>query len=100
MRKHFGTGLTARLGGEEFAILLHGVDSDNLYNKLDDFRREIAVSTIPAGDTPISITLSLGVVFESQEPLSKQMSEADSALYLAKENGRNQVVIYGTELED
>ena len=28
-----------RLGGEEFAVLLHGVDSDQLYNKLDDFRR-------------------------------------------------------------
>ena len=26
MRKHFGSGLTARLGGEEFAVLLHGID--------------------------------------------------------------------------
>jgi len=100
MRKHFGAGLIARLGGEEFAVLLHGVDNDNLYNKLDDFRREISVSTIPAGDNHISITLSLGVVFTSKEPLSKQMSEADSALYSAKENGRNQVVIWGAELDE
>jgi len=100
MRKHFGTGLTARLGGEEFAVLIHGVDQDNLYNRLDDFRRDIAVSNIPAGDQTISITLSLGVVFDSQDSLSKQMSEADNALYLAKENGRNQVVISGAELEE
>jgi len=99
MRKHFGQGLTARLGGEEFSVLLHGIDSDELYNKFDDFRREIAVSTIPAADTQISISISLGVVFDSQEPLSKQMSEADNALYLAKENGRNQIVISGAEEE-
>ena len=99
MRKHFGTGLTARLGGEEFAVLLHGIDADNLYNKLDDFRREIAVSTIPAGDTQLSVTLSLGVVFDSQEPFTKQMNEADNALYMAKENGRNQVAIFDAELD-
>jgi len=96
MRKHFGSGLTARLGGEEFAILLHGRDTDQLYNKLDDFRREISVSTMPSGETQISITISIGVVFDSKEVLSKQMNEADNALYLAKDNGRNQVVIFGS----
>ncbi|NQY86788.1 MAG: diguanylate cyclase [Colwellia sp.] len=97
MRKHFSAGLTARLGGEEFAILLHGLDTDQLYNKLDDFRRDISVSTLPAGDTHISITISIGVVFNSREVLSKQMNEADNALYLAKDNGRNQVVIFGSD---
>jgi diguanylate cyclase (GGDEF)-like protein len=99
MRKHFGSGLTARLGGEEFAVLLHGIDSDNLYNKLDDFRREIAISSIPVGDEHVSTSISLGVVFSSNELLSKQMSEADNALYLAKENGRNQIMIAGAEDE-
>ncbi|MDP7592888.1 MAG: diguanylate cyclase [Litorilituus sp.] len=97
MRKHFSSGLTARLGGEEFAVLLHGLDSDQLYNKLDDFRREIGVSSIPAGGNQLSFTLSIGVVFDSTEELSKQMSEADSALYIAKEQGRNQIVISGAE---
>ncbi len=99
MRKHFGAGLTARLGGEEFAVLLHGIDSDNLYNKLDDFRREIAIASIPVGDQHVSTSISLGVVFSSPESLSKQMSEADNALYLAKENGRNQIMIAGAEEE-
>ena len=97
MRKHFGAGLTARLGGEEFAVLLHGLDADQLYNKLDDFRRDIAVSALPAGDTQVSITLSIGVVFDSTNNLSKQMNEADNALYLAKDHGRNQIVISGSE---
>ena len=97
MRKHFGAGLTARLGGEEFSVLLHGLDTDQLYNKLDDFRRDISVSTLPCGDSNISITISIGVVFDSNEELSKQMNEADNALYLAKENGRNQVIISGSD---
>ena len=95
MRKHFGAGLNARLGGEEFAVLLSGLDEDQLYNKLDDFRREISVSTIPVGDEHLSISLSIGAVFDSQESLSKQVSEADNALYQAKEAGRNQVMLAG-----
>ncbi len=100
MRKHFGAGLTARMGGQEFAVLLHGLDVDQLYNKLDDFRREIAVSTLPAADTQISITISIGVVFDSKDGLSQQMNEADNALYLAKDYGRNQVVISGNEEQE
>lgn len=97
MRKHFGSGLTARLGGEEFSVLLHGIDTDNLYNRLDDFRREIAIANIPIGNHHLSTSVSLGVVFSSDEPLSKQMNEADNALYMAKENGRNQIMIAGGE---
>jgi len=97
MRKHFGAGLTARLGGEEFSVLLHGLDTDQLYNKIEDFRRDISVSTMTSGDSQISITISIGVVFDSREVLSKQINEADNALYLAKDNGRNQVVISGSD---
>jgi diguanylate cyclase (GGDEF)-like protein len=97
MRKHFSGGLISRLAGGTFGILLHGLDSDQLYNKIDDFRREVAVSDIPAGDSQISISVSFGVVFDSQESFSKQMSDADNALYSAKDNGRNQIVISGSE---
>ncbi|MGL1956679.1 MAG: diguanylate cyclase [Colwellia sp.] len=100
LRKHFGSGLTARLGGEEFSVLIHGLDDDQLYNKVDDFRRDISVSSLPAGDTQISITISIGIVLSSNEPLTKQMNEADNALYLAKEHGRNQVVVAGIDIEE
>ncbi|MEW6983868.1 diguanylate cyclase [Colwelliaceae bacterium 6471] len=95
MRKHFGSGLTARLGGEEFAILISGLDEDQLYTKLDDFRRELSVSTIPYGDHRITISASIGAVFDSKENLSQIVNEADAALYLAKENGRNQISVAG-----
>lgn len=99
MRKHFSAGVISRVGGEEFAVLLHGIDTDNLHNRLDDFRREVSVSSIPIGDTAIAISLSIGVIFDSLNGVSQQMNEADNALYIAKENGRNQVVVFGAELD-
>ena len=95
MRKHFGAGLCARLGGEEFAVLLPGLDEDQLYNKLDDFRREISVSQLTYEDHHITFTVSIGFTSGSEQTLAQHISEADIALYSAKENGRNQVVIHG-----
>lgn len=99
MRKHFGTGLIARLGGEEFAILITGLDEDQLYNRLDDFRRAISVAQISFEQHQINFSVSLGIICNSNEQLAKQMSLADGALYYAKENGRNQVSMVGATEE-
>ena len=99
LRKHFGTHMIARSGGEEFVILLAGLDEDQLYNRLDDFRRSISVAQISYEQQHINLSVSIGVIFNSDEVLVKQMSLADGALYYAKENGRNQVCIVGA-LED
>jgi diguanylate cyclase (GGDEF)-like protein len=93
MKKNLGNALLARLGGEEFAILLSGSDQEDIYNQLDDFRREISISQFNHEDNQINFTVSIGVIFNSTLGLEEQMSEADVALYSAKENGRNQIVI-------
>jgi diguanylate cyclase (GGDEF)-like protein len=95
MRKHFGSGLIARLGGEEFAIVIAGIDEDQLYNRLEDFRRSISVAQISFEQQHINFSVSLGMIYNSHETLAKQMSLADGALYYAKENGRNQISIVG-----
>ena len=97
MRKHLGSGLLSRLGGEEFAILLTGDDADQMHNKLDDFRRDIAVSVMQFNDHQISVSISLGVCFEGEGTLTEQLHLADKALYSAKENGRNQICVSGEE---
>jgi diguanylate cyclase (GGDEF)-like protein len=97
MRKHLGNGLLARLGGEEFAVIMHGTDEDQLYTKLDDLRRDISVSQVSHEEHHIVFTVSIGMVSNSQEVLAKQMNQADSALYSAKENGRNQISIFGVD---
>ncbi len=97
LRKHFGSNLIARLGGEEFSVLFAGLDEDQLYNKLDDLRREISVSQISHGEQQIPFTVSIGACFSSEYALAEQLREADVALYGAKENGRNQVSVAGVE---
>lgn len=93
LRKHFGTGLISRLGGEEFAVLIEGTSQKQLYTKLENFRQEIADKTLTYQNKDINFTISIGVVFNSTAPLAKQMTIADEALYYAKENGRNQIKV-------
>lgn len=97
MRKHLAGGKIARLGGEEFAVVMSGVDEDRLYTRLDDLRREISVAQMPYDGQMVSTSVSIGVVLNSKENLTTQLSQADEALYVAKENGRNQIVIAGQE---
>ncbi|MCJ8319437.1 MAG: diguanylate cyclase [Colwellia sp.] len=95
MRKYLTGGIIARLGGEEFAAVITGVDEDQLYAKLDDLRRELSVAQLMYEEHHISITVSLGAIFNSQLTLAKQVNEADNALYVSKENGRNQLTVHG-----
>lgn len=93
MDKHLGKGLLARFGGEEFAVLLPGLDKEQIANKLDDMRRDISVSQVAFNEAQINFTVSLGAIFNSPKTLDEQLKLADDALYTAKEEGRNQIVI-------
>ena len=97
MRKHFSSGLLSRLSGDEFAVLLAGADDDELHVKLDDFRRDIAVSVMKYQEQQIAVNISIGVCFNESGTLTEHMQLADKALYSAKENGRNQICVSGEE---
>ncbi|WP_448565715.1 diguanylate cyclase [Thalassotalea ganghwensis] len=92
LRRYFGSGLVARLGGEEFVILFAGSDEHMIQQKLNEFRLEIANNTMPYEEKEINFTVSIGVVFNSQAPLTVQLNLADEALYKAKAGGRNKIV--------
>ena len=97
MRKYLTGGVIARLGGEEFAAVITGIDEDQLYAKLDDLRRELSVAQLQYEEHHLTVTVSLGVIMNSDLPLAKQVNEADNALYVSKENGRNQITVYGVQ---
>ncbi|MDX1915193.1 MAG: GGDEF domain-containing protein [Methylophilus sp.] len=86
--------LLCRFGGEEFAVLLPntvGVEAEEIANQI---KRTMMNSTIVlAQENLLSITASFGVS-DTGETLEDLLSHADKAMYLAKNNGRNSVMVY------
>ncbi|MCC5044559.1 MULTISPECIES: GGDEF domain-containing protein [Xanthomonas] len=84
--------LLFRFGGEEFVIVLRGVDRDTAVSLFERFRRAVAEHSFPQVGT---VTLSTGIVELSDGRLISQMlDEADKALYWAKQHGRNRAAVY------
>ncbi len=82
-----------RIGGEEFAMLLPGMGVGRASRRAEALRARIAETPVAmAGDTPIHVTVSIGVAaLERDADLSALIRAADRALYVAKGRGRNQV---------
>ncbi len=83
--------LCARLGGEEFGVLLLVDDGEQARKVAESLRCCLENAEISCGDHEIPVTASFGVAVgrQSLEALFKQ---ADAALYRAKKAGRNRVV--------
>jgi diguanylate cyclase (GGDEF)-like protein len=84
--------LLARLGGEEFGILLTGMDCESASLFCETVRRCIAELRVALDDTDIAVTASIGVAeVAGLENFSNYLNAADQFLYLAKRYGRNRV---------
>ena len=85
--------LFARIGGEEFAILLPQTDHAAALNVAERLRQAIIDQPIVTEDGPLRLTVSLGLASLGSAPadLDELLRRADVALYQAKQNGRNRV---------
>jgi len=104
--KDFGTLLkenkresdfVGRLGGEEFAFVLPLSDPNGCEVFANNIRQKIEKRVCVVDDLEVSYTVSIGVssyTQESQQNIDELIKEADSALYQAKESGRNCTVVY------
>ena len=90
--------IASRYGGEEFAIILPNTKLDEAYLVAERLRQavekeEILINSKIADKINISISVGLSQ-YEQDSERDKMFSDADKALYKAKENGRNRVVKY------
>lgn len=85
--------LVARLGGEEFAVLLTETDLDSARVWADRVRRKVAKTRFD-GETAIRLTVSVGLteIAEAQMTSDAVATIADQALYEAKRLGRDRVI--------
>ena len=88
-----GEDVTARIGGEEFALLLPGTGAQEAVSGIERMRQGIENATISVGSEDINITASFGIatVEPGTNSLDTTMQAADEALYRAKNSGRNRV---------
>lgn len=86
-----------RVGGEEFAALMHLKTADELAPLLEKINQAVRDLNLPHVGNPFGIaTVSIGAVAVEQEnwiSLEDAYKQADGALYQAKNNGRNRAVI-------
>ena len=86
------TDFIGRYGGEEFAIVMPDTDQESAHKVLNQIRQRFAEIHYPAQPVDLSCSFSAGVVQMHGDADSLLMaSQADEALYRAKNNGRNQV---------
>ena len=85
--------LVGRLGGEEFTVVLADASIDNAYLVADRLRKTFAAAAATVDSHTLHATASIGVavIVDPSQDLSKLMTLADQALYLAKARGRNRV---------
>ena len=92
-----GSDVSARLGGEEFVVLLPETNLEGALAVTERLRERVGRAEIPIGDGRLAkITVSAGIAeLLPTEGLDALLKRADDALYRAKEQGRNRTVVSG-----
>ncbi|MEX8193305.1 putative bifunctional diguanylate cyclase/phosphodiesterase [Comamonas guangdongensis] len=100
------TDTVARVGGDEFVILLNELDTDPAQASVHAYAmaerlRESLGSTFDLGGLLVPSTLSIGLLLfdGSSDGTEELMKRADMALYQAKERGRNNVCVFDPTLQ-
>jgi len=90
------TDLVARLGGEEFCIVFAATPRDVAFEIAEKIRQSVEIHPFDTKHGKIHISVSIGVAEHlDRESFAAWKERADEALYAAKKQGRNQVVLAG-----
>ena len=90
-----GEDIAARIGGEEFAVLLPESDLEAARAFAERLREAVAATPFELGGESRHLTISIGIagLADSRRERSALMQAADAALYRAKDEGRNRVCV-------
>lgn len=91
LQEYFKEHLIARVGGEEFFLLLK--DADKAAALCETFRMLVECTVMKFANAVIPVTISIGVTRQTSGSLDEMLSLADENLYQAKTSGRNRVVL-------
>jgi diguanylate cyclase (GGDEF)-like protein len=85
-----------RYGGEEFALILPGASNADATNLAESLRRLVETTASP--DAPVTVSIGVASTRDHDfESVDEMFRAADSALYRAKDAGRNRVVCFANE---
>ena len=86
-------GVVGRFGGEEFLTILYNNNIQEAALLANQIRIDIESKKIEFEGKQISVTVSMGIACSSETVVYQELlNKADERLYVAKENGRNQVI--------
>lgn len=100
--------ILGRIGGEEFAIMLPGLDAQAAREVAERLRQEVrrplaGVNLAESGlSTPLTMTISIGIAEVSHDAhkIDTALSQADHAMYRAKHRGRDRVEVADERIEE
>ncbi|NTV39315.1 MAG: sensor domain-containing diguanylate cyclase, partial [Demequinaceae bacterium] len=91
MLEEVPSSMLARIGGEEFLVLLPGLSSEQALAHTETLRDACARASVPTREGSLHVTMSAGVATtrDGTRPVDALMEAADAALYRAKGEGRD-----------
>ncbi len=94
--------VACRYGGEEFLLMTPRMPLEAAEERSNELREKFAMQSISFGEAQIKCTLSIGIaVYPNHGETPEDLTNcADQALYTAKGDGRNRVIVYSDRIED
>jgi diguanylate cyclase (GGDEF)-like protein/putative nucleotidyltransferase with HDIG domain len=93
LRDEYGTTGTYRIGGEEFALLLPELDENGAYDALERLHERLWQTSFAHGE-PVTVSAGIAAFPVSATDREELLRVADSALYWAKDHGKNRSCVY------
>lgn len=102
LQKHFSreNDFVARIGGEEFAVILSETSMDKAFTIAEEARKQIQGDTLVHEGVEIRFTVSMGISqLKEGKDVTHWMKEADEALYESKHTGRNRITMWSEDMK-